>query len=57
MISGHHRQWFHRSDLTWEQAQELPDSELLTVLEGNRRPRTNPRYDLLRHRAPGRVPA
>ena len=32
-------QWFHRSELTWEQAQELPDSELLTVLEGNRAPR------------------
>ena len=24
-------QWFHRSELTWEQAQELPDSELLTA--------------------------
>ena len=28
---------FRRSDLTWEQAQELPNSELLTVLEGHAR--------------------
>ena len=30
---------FRGSGLTWEQAQELPDSELLAVLEGNRPPR------------------
>ena len=45
-------EWFHRSDLTWEQAQELPDGELLTVLEGNRRARTNPRYERLAERFP-----
>ena len=44
--------WFGRSDLTWEQAQELPDSKLLTVLESNRRPRTNPRYERLAERFP-----
>ena len=27
---------FRGSGLTWEQAQELPDSELLAVLEGSR---------------------
>ena len=45
-------QWFHRSELTWEQAQELPDSELLTVLEGNRAPRPNARYERLAERFP-----
>ena len=38
---------FRGSGLTWEQAQELPDSELLSVLEGNREPRTNARYERL----------
>ena len=29
-------EYFRASGLTWEQAQELPDSKLLSVLEGNR---------------------
>ena len=32
---------FRGSGLTWEQAHELPDSELLSVLEGNRIARTS----------------
>ena len=43
---------FRGSGLTWEQAQELPDSELLSVLEGNREPRTNARYERLVERSP-----
>ena len=46
---------FHRGDLTWEQAQESPDNELLTVSEGNRRPRTNARYERLAERFPKMV--
>ena len=38
---------FRGSGLTWEQAQELPDSELLAVLEGSRPPRTSARYERL----------
>ena len=43
---------FRGSGLTWEQAQELPDSELLAVLEGNRPPRTSARYERLAERFP-----
>ena len=43
---------FRGSGLTWEQAQELPDSELLSVLEGNRPPRTSARYERLAERFP-----
>ena len=43
---------FRGSGLTWEQAQELPDSELLSVLEGHREPRTNARYERLAERFP-----
>ena len=45
-------EWFRGSGLTWEQAQELPDSELLSVLEGNREPQTNARYERLAERFP-----
>ena len=45
-------EWFRGSGLTWEQAQELPDSELLRVLEGNRPPRTSARYERLAERFP-----
>ena len=41
---------FRGSGLTWEQAQELPDSELLSVLEGNRPARTSARYERLAER-------
>ena len=43
---------FRGSGLTWEQAQELPDSELLSVLEGNRMARTSARYERLAERFP-----
>ena len=43
---------FRGSGLTWEQAQELPDSELLSVLEGNRPARTSARYERLAERFP-----
>ena len=43
---------FRGSGLTWEQAQELPDSELLAVLEGSRPPRTSARYERLAERFP-----
>ena len=43
---------FRGSGLTWEQAQELPDSELLSVLEGNRAARTSARYERLAERFP-----
>ena len=43
---------FRSSRLTWEQAQELPDSELLSVLEGNRPARTSARYGRLAERFP-----
>ena len=43
---------FRGSGLTWEQAQELPDSELLAVLEGNFVPRMNARYERLAERFP-----
>ena len=43
---------FRGSGLTWEQAQELPDSELLSVLEGNRPPRTSARHERLAERFP-----
>ena len=43
---------FRGSGLTWEQAQELPDSDLLAVLEGNRPPRTSARYERLAERFP-----
>ena len=46
---------FHSSGLTWEQAQELPDSELLSVLEGHREPRTNARHERLTERFPTMV--
>ena len=48
---------FRGSGLTWEQAQELPDSELLSVLEGHREPRTNARYERLAERFPMMVKA
>ena len=37
-------EWFRDSGLTWEQAQELPDSKLLAVLEGQRVTQTSARY-------------
>ena len=43
---------FRGSGLTWEQAQELPDSELLAVLEGSRPARTSARYERLAERFP-----
>ena len=43
---------FRASGLTWEQAQELPDSELLSVLEGNRPVRTSARYERPSERLP-----
>ena len=43
---------FRASGLTWEQAQELPDSELLAVLEGSRPARTSARYERLAERFP-----
>ena len=43
---------FRGSGLTWEQAQELPDSDLLAVLEGSRPPRTSARYERLAERFP-----
>ena len=43
-------EWFRASGLTWEQAKELPDSELMRVLEGHREPRTNARYEQLAER-------
>ena len=48
-------EWFRDSGLTWEQAQELPDSELMSVLEGHREPRTNARYERLAERFPAMV--
>ena len=33
-------EWFRTSGLTWEQAQELPDSELVSVLGGHRASRS-----------------
>ena len=36
-------EWFRGSGLTWDQAQELPDNELLAVLEGSRPARTSAR--------------
>ena len=48
-------EWFRRSGLTWEQAQELPDSELVTALESNRVARTNARYERLAERFPTMV--
>ncbi len=48
-------EWFHGSGLTWEQAQELPDSKLVSVLEGHREPRTNARYERLAERFPTMV--
>ena len=46
---------FRASGLTWERAQELPDSELLRVLEGHREPRTSARYEQLAERFPTMV--
>ena len=43
---------FRGSGLTWEQAQELPDSELLAVLDGSRPARTSARYERLAERFP-----
>ena len=43
---------FRGSGLTWEQAQELPDSELLAVLEGQRVTQTSARYQQLAERFP-----
>ena len=43
---------FRGSGLTWEQAQELPDSELLAVLEGQRVAPTSARYQRLAERFP-----
>ena len=43
---------FRGSGLTWEQAQELPDSELLAVLEGSRPARTSARHERLAERFP-----
>ena len=43
---------FRGSGLTWEQAQELPDSELLAVLEGSLPARTSARYERLAERFP-----
>ena len=43
---------FRGSGLTWEQAQELPDSDLLAVLEGSRPARTSARYERLAERFP-----
>ena len=37
-------EWFRDSGLTWEQAQELPDSKLLAVLEGQRVTQTSALY-------------
>ncbi len=48
-------EWFRDSGLSWEQAQELPDSKLLTVLEGTRAPETNARYERLAERFPTMV--
>ena len=46
---------FRGSGLTWEQAQELPDSELLAVLEGQRVTQTSARYEQLAERFPTMV--
>ena len=43
---------FRGSGQTWEQAQELPDSELLAVLDGSRPARTSARYERLAERFP-----
>ena len=46
---------FRDSGLTWEQAQELPDSELLAVLEGQHVTQTSARYQQLAERFPTMV--
>ena len=48
-------EWFRGSGLTCEQAQELPNSKLVSVLEGHREPRTSAGYERLAERFPTMV--